>query len=220
MPIGYESATFDPKNPSARVPCVLLLDTSGSMQGTPIADLNDALRRFAQDLSEDKGLQLSLELSVMTFGPVRQVSDFTPASAFVAPTLTADGPDTPMGAAVLSALEKLQERKDFYKGQRVSYHQPWLVMITDGQPTDPENMPSAKIRIRDLESQRKLVFIAAGIEGADMRTLADLSVRPTVPAKSANLVKLFEWLSKSLSIKSQSRPGEQSPLPPLNMGTA
>jgi uncharacterized protein YegL len=220
MPIGYDRTTFDPTNPSPRVPCILLLDTSASMRGGPIADLNDALRKFDDDLKDDAQLQLSLELGIVTFGPVAEVSDFTPASGFIPPMLEANGPDTPMGAAILMAVDKLQARKAFYRSQHVSYHQPWLVMITDGQPTDPQNIPAARSRVHDLEAQKKLVFIAAGIEGADMRVLSDLSVRPAVPARSSNLARLFEWLSASLSIKSASRPGDQAALPPLNMGTA
>lgn len=218
--MDYRSVKFDDTNPATRVPCVLLLDTSGSMQGERIAELNRALVQFASDLAGDTQLQLSLDLSIVTFGPIQQHGDFVPGSAFVAPTLTADGGSTPMGGAVLFALEKLRERKDFYKSKRVTYHQPWLVMITDGEPTDPHAIPDAAKRIHDLEAAKKLVFIAAGIDDADFNTLKQLSVRPVVPAKASNLVSLFEWLSQSLSVKSSSRPGDQTPLPPLNMGTA
>ena len=33
-------------NPEPRCPCVLLLDTSGSMQGQPISQLNAGLKQF------------------------------------------------------------------------------------------------------------------------------------------------------------------------------
>ena len=218
--MDFTSVKFDETNPATRVPCVLLLDTSGSMQGQRIAELNRALQQFAADLSGDTQLQMSLDISIVTFGPIQQRGDFVAGSAFSPPTLVADGPSTPMAGAVLFALQKLQERKDFYKTKRVTYHQPWLVMITDGEPTDRHAIPDAAQRIHDLESAKKLVFIAAGIEDADMGTLQTLSVRTVVPAKASNLVKLFEWLGQSLSVKSSSRPGDQVALPPLNMGTA
>ena len=41
------------ENPEQRCPCVLLLDTSGSMQGAPIEQLNDALQFFKEDLYAD-----------------------------------------------------------------------------------------------------------------------------------------------------------------------
>ena len=36
-------------NPEPRCPCVLLLDTSGSMQGEPIAALNKGLQAFVDE---------------------------------------------------------------------------------------------------------------------------------------------------------------------------
>ena len=42
------------ENPEPRCPCVLLLDTSGSMQGDPINALNQGLQAFKDDLSETR----------------------------------------------------------------------------------------------------------------------------------------------------------------------
>ena len=41
-------------NPTARVPVCLCLDTSGSMYGTPIQELNDGVRLFYEAISEDE----------------------------------------------------------------------------------------------------------------------------------------------------------------------
>jgi hypothetical protein len=40
-------------NPEPRCPCILLLDTSGSMAGQPIAQLNAGLKQFQQELAGD-----------------------------------------------------------------------------------------------------------------------------------------------------------------------
>ena len=63
---SYEQVPYDPDsnvfsgggdefllNPEQRCPCVLLLDTSGSMHGDPIAELNEGLRAFKEDLISD-----------------------------------------------------------------------------------------------------------------------------------------------------------------------
>ena len=42
VPYTFDAAEFA-ENPEPRVPCVLLLDTSGSMTGKPIAELNEGL---------------------------------------------------------------------------------------------------------------------------------------------------------------------------------
>lgn len=41
------------ENPEPRCPCILLLDTSGSMKGEPINQLNDGLVVFKDELAAD-----------------------------------------------------------------------------------------------------------------------------------------------------------------------
>ena len=41
-------------NPEARCPCVILVDTSGSMQGDKINALNEGLKAFKKDLAADR----------------------------------------------------------------------------------------------------------------------------------------------------------------------
>src|SRR3954463_14260432 len=79
--MDFRSVKFDDTNPATRVPCILLLDTSMSMQGSRIAELNRALQQFATDLTGDTQLQLSLDINIVTFGPIQQRGDFVPGSA-------------------------------------------------------------------------------------------------------------------------------------------
>jgi uncharacterized protein YegL len=55
-------------NPEPRCPVVLVLDTSGSMKGEPINELNVALREFAVALKSDRLASLRVELAIVTFG--------------------------------------------------------------------------------------------------------------------------------------------------------
>src|SRR5690242_18236634 len=48
-----EEAVEFAENPEPRCPCVLLLDTSGSMHGAAIAALNQGLQTFRDDLAKD-----------------------------------------------------------------------------------------------------------------------------------------------------------------------
>jgi len=83
-------------NPEPRCPCVLLLDTSGSMSGTKIAELNSGLETFAEELRSDTMAAKRVEVFIITFGPMKTFKHFVTADAFQAPTLVASG-DTPMG---------------------------------------------------------------------------------------------------------------------------
>jgi len=55
-------------NPEPRCPVVLLLDTSQSMQGAPINELNEGLHTFEQVLKGDILASLRVEVAIITFG--------------------------------------------------------------------------------------------------------------------------------------------------------
>lgn len=55
-------------NPEPRCPVVLVLDTSGSMQGSAIRELNEGLRAFAAALRSDRLASLRVEVAVVSFG--------------------------------------------------------------------------------------------------------------------------------------------------------
>ena len=55
-------------NPEPRCPCLLLLDTSGSMSGRPISELNAGLQAFQSELQADSLAMKRVEVALITFG--------------------------------------------------------------------------------------------------------------------------------------------------------
>lgn len=196
------------ENPTARVPICLVLDVSGSMAGTPIRELNDGVRLFFDAIRADEVAQYAAEICIVTFGAsVSKALDFMSVEHQSIPTLSADGA-TPMGAGVSMGLDLLEARKEDYKRAGVDYYQPWMVVMTDGEPTD--EISAAAGRINSLVASKKLTVFPIGIgEAANMTKLATLSPsRPPLRLQGLNFREFFTWLSRSVSRVSQSMPGE------------
>ncbi|NBO91992.1 MAG: VWA domain-containing protein [Planctomycetia bacterium] len=222
-------------NPEPRCPCVLLIDTSGSMGevvsnigadtgrtlqqdgknyqivsgGTSLIDLvNEGLHSFHTDLMNDPLAAQRIEVSVITFGgSVQTIIPFATAHDFIPPKLIASG-ETPMGAAIIRAIEAVAERKRLYRQHGLHYYRPWIFFMTDGKPTDA--WQTAAQMIRDGEENKAFAFFAVGIEGADFSILKQISIRKPLHLKEYNFREMFVWLSRSQRKVSQSKPGQEN----------
>lgn len=195
---------------------VLLLDTSGSMsESGKITALTNGLSIFKEDVSKDELASKRVDLSVITFGgSVTVTHDFSSIEEFEPPVLSADG-YTPMGEAILKAIELIEQRKQQYKNKGIDYYRPWIFMITDGEPTDmePGNSKWNEVtrKVHDGENNKKFMFFAVAVEPANTDLLRQIAPpnRPPIRLKEGKFKDLFTWLSKSQSKVSTSKVGEQ-----------
>jgi uncharacterized protein YegL len=173
------------------------------MMGDSIAELNKGIQLFAQDVKEDRLARKRSELLVVTFGGSANIAiPFTEAQNFVPPILAAGG-QTPLAEALLIALRELEEQKAAYKRSGLEYFRPWLIVMTDGAPTDDAGRIEEAIRQLTAAQTRKAITVfAIGVGAyADMTFLNRLSLdRQAVELKSIqSFSAFFLWLSASLS---------------------
>ncbi len=198
------------ENPEPRCPCVLVLDTSGSMEGRPLTQLNAGYQTLLTELLEDALAAKRVELAVVTFGPVKLVQDFETPDMIAASDLDVTG-DTPMGEAIEFAIDLVKQRKDVYREAGIAYYRPWIFVITDGSPT--ESWKAAARAVKEGEASNAFSLFAVGVEGADMETLKQIAVREPIRLKGLRFAELFRWLSNSLKSVSRSTTTERVALP-------
>lgn len=203
-------------NPSPRCPVALILDTSASMSGEPIDQLNDGAQLFIEEVKRDDLARWSVDLAVFTAGGRADcLLDFTAIDQIpgLAPLHTTGA--TPLGEAVRQALARLQARKAEYRHAGVPYYQPWLVIISDGAPTD--TWEDAAQQARELSAQRKLVSLPIGVQGADMSALSAFSSKPAIALDGLKFREFFLWLSASMARVSASTSSDAAiQLPPVD----
>ena len=203
-------------NSISRIPICLVLDTSGSMSGEPIRELNRGVNVFFEAVRQDEIARYSAEIAIVTFGgDISKALDFCSIEAQDVPVLNAYG-NTPMGQAVDMGLSLLDARKRQYSSAGIEYYQPWIVLMTDGTPTDDISLAAAKTT--QMVNNRKLAIFPIGIgQYADLTTLAAFSPK-NKPASlnGVNFTVFFEWLSKSIISVPRSTPGDHIDLPAVN----
>jgi uncharacterized protein YegL len=196
---------------------MLVLDTSGSMDGEPIHHLNQGLSAFEKQLKSNALAARRIEVGIITFGKggVQQIQPFVPARHFNAPRLIADEV-TPMGEAVILALHALRNRKNEYRSMGAQYYRPWLMLITDGEPTD-EGWEQAAAEVKREEAQKAVSCFPIGVgNSVNFDKLSHFSNKPPLMLNGLDFEELFVWLSGSLGRVSASGSGDQVELPSVD----
>ena len=221
-------------NPSARVPVALCLDVSPSMtgdpkmgapagtKGVPIDELNKGVRMFYESIVADSIARNAVDLAIVTYSYAPFViRDFGSIDEEEQPPkidCELEKGGTHLGTAVERCLDMLDARKESYKAAGVEYYQPWLVLMTDGFPTEESHLKVAP-RVKELVDSKKLtVFPLAIGEGAHRDTLQLMSPgRPVLTLIDLRFSAFFEWLSMSIQSVARSQPDEDIELDTSNI---
>jgi uncharacterized protein YegL len=202
------------ENPTPRVPVCLALDVSGSMAGKKMDELNLAVRQFFNSVRADEMASISAEIAVVTFGSnATKVVDFSSIDRQTIPTLSAGG-YTAMGEGVNMSLDLLDQAKRIYSQRGLDYFQPWLVLMTDGEPQGESEVVtnSAISRCQELVRKNKLTVIPVAIgDDANIKILSQFSpnLDKILNVQSIDFKRFFAWLAKSMNTVSLTNPGDK-----------
>jgi uncharacterized protein YegL len=185
--------------------CVaLVLDTSSSMEGVRIDQLNAGIRAFLDEIKADNAnLGQKLEVGIVSFNSeVERVCEPKLVEFIDFQGLSTDG-TTRMVDGVREGISMVRQRKDWYKSTGQKYYRPWVIMITDGEPdSDQKNqLPSLAAELEQGMRNKEFCFMAIGVEGADTHVLQAIS-NSEIPPRMINGLKFadfFRWLSSTIA---------------------
>lgn len=198
-----------PKNLSEKTLACLVLDKSGSMDGTPIEELNNGIISFLSEIQNDSLLSGRLEVCMIEFDDEVNVTHQPSLAEDIDFKKIEVGGTTAMVDAVREAIKVVEDRKAFYKSTSTAYKLPWIILLTDGAPDKNQDVQGLANEIEQLTKGQKFMFLPIGVAGADMDVLNQISgykkidgnfiKQPALGLSGTKFVDFFEWLSASMS---------------------
>ncbi len=190
------------------LPIFILADTSGSMRGEKIQELNLALREMLSALNNMDDIRGKFQLSVISFGGeeakvTQELKDINEVSLS---ELEANG-KTPMGQA-FELVKGLIEDREIVSSRAYA---PTIVLISDGLPTDcSEEMYKNKNYLeweplkalhegeRSSKSQRLALGIGNDADTEMLKDFVNSEDIPVIKAKDASgITRFFKWVTMS-----------------------
>ncbi|MCS7072920.1 MAG: VWA domain-containing protein [Bacteroidia bacterium] len=205
------------RNAEQKCLCVLCLDVSGSMDGEPIQELNKGVEEFFRAVKEDPVARKRLEVCIITFNnKIVCVQEPDLVDYMPTPVLEAGG-STRLVDGVRAAIRKVDERKNYDQTHGINYYRPFIILMTDGEPDDDQDVKGLATEIRQGAEAKQYTFWAIGSEGYNHSILASIChPYPPKPLNGLNYVEFFKWLSATLTVVSKSSISQAITPPPTS----
>lgn len=199
---------FDPSAftaPTAKpLPVILLLDVSGSMKGSKIQNLNDAVRSMLGTFRDTENGETEIHVAIITFGaevklhqPLASVSDATWTD------LSASG-GTPLGTALKMAKAMIEDKNTVPSRA----YRPTVVLVSDGRPGDSWNEALADFIKDGRSSKCDRMAMAIGADADESvlgKFIEGTSSRLFYAENAKQLRDFFRFVAMSVTIRTQSK---------------
>ncbi len=203
--IDYEKEriAFDEmaNNQSIRVLICLCVDASYSMMER-VKTLNAGIQGFIKEMCQDKLAVDATEICIVSFGDkVKVECAFDNVRKVLNHQIVANGAATCMGAGVEKALKCIDQRLEELEGHL--YYLPWLIVISDGDATDPAVCKQISEEVVSRQKNHKLKVKCLSM-GEGSKTLQQFLVNDKVDTlEDLKVMDFFSMLSRSVSSVSQ-----------------
>ena len=199
------------------LPVILLLDSSGSMEGDKINILNAAVCEMLQGFAGEDDISAAIHVGVIQFGrtvgwhqpllPVEEVIDQWS-------DLIASG-KTPLGQALTQLRDSLEDRN--IVSSRA--YRPTIVLVSDGKPTDDWGGPMAELLAspRASKAARFAMGIGADADSVVLSQFIDTASGSRVfeAHEAGRIQKFFRFVTMSVTTRTRSgNPNEIVPADP------
>ncbi len=195
---------FNPNNYKApevkKLPVILLLDVSSSMQGAKIDSLYNATCDMIDTFVGAQLKEQSIDVAIITFGrEIKLHTPYTPVKELQDKGLEhfkADGM-TPMGTAIQMAKDMIDDKS--VTPSRI--YRPAVVLVSDGEPNDDWRNSMAMF-INDGRSskcQRFAVAIGAQADRTVLETFTENPDNVFYAANASELAECFKTVSMSVT---------------------
>jgi phage/colicin/tellurite resistance cluster terY protein len=189
------------KAPEAKkLPVILLLDVSGSMEGEKIDSLYEATINMIETFSAAQAKEQEIDVAIITFGEAVDLhTKYTPVKELQAKGIIrfeASG-RTPMGIALRMAKDMIDDKNE--TPSRI--YRPAVVLVSDGVPTDSWEEPMDKF-INDGRSAKCQRFAVAIGNDADRKLLERFTQNPDnvfFAEDAKDISEQFKIVSMSIS---------------------